>query len=370
MADYHRNTIAGSHSTVDSNGNPITVNFRSLKDDFMNLQNSFPGLAALTVIGKSEQGADIQALRVGKDPTLRILMCGCHHAREWISVEIPYLFAEFLLNKYATDPKVQRVLDSTEIWFVPMVNPDGHENTVLTDRLWRKTFPKKQGRVAVDPNRNYAASTWNLKTKGQYSDDPASDSYRGPSPGYAAEVVVMQNLVRQKQFKGVISYHSAGRFVMYPWAGKTTAPTNPKLDEMATLLKKVIDSKGKTYSKMQSNMLYPTLRSIPPAEGLIPGDMVDFVLENSPDAIVITIELEPDINDPRSFVLPPSEIAPTFDLHRASMLSYLNCCLRAFRGWALTTIQTQPTATPLRQQGSGSQVAVYQTNCSETFQSY
>jgi carboxypeptidase T len=357
MANYHRNVIAGQ---VTVGGVPTT--FRSLKDDFTALQKKAPGIAELTAIRSSEQGEDIHAFRVGKDPSMPVLLCGCHHAREWISVEIPFLFAEFLVNTYSSDKKVQRIVDSTEIWFVPLVNPDGHENSVLKNRLWRKTFPTKPGRVPVDPNRNYNTTTWNLKV-GEFSDTPALDDYRGPKPEYAAEVVAMQKFVRDKKFKGAISYHSHGQFVMFPWAGKAVPPASPKLDQVATTLQTVINSKGTSYDKLQSNGLYPMLRGETPEEGLIPGDFIDFVLETLPDCITLTIELDPPIDDPRGFVLPESEIEPVFDKHRAAMLTYLNC---------MTTINAKPVAKPqnLQKPGIPSPVVVFQPECEKPFLTY
>ncbi len=230
-----------------------------------------------------------------------ILMCGCHHAREWISVEVPFLLAQFLVDNYSKDKKVQRIVDSIELWVVPMVNPDGHEQSVLKNRLWRKNSPTDKTRKSVDLNRNYNTSTWNMKV-GMFSDDPNDFlEYRGPSPGYAKEVIAMQNLIVQKKFKGVVSYHSCGRFVLFPWAGKTLPPPDSKEDEMATSLKTLIDSKGTAknivYTKAQSSTLYQLQLGLNPADALIPGDMLDFVIENLPDCIAITIELEPDIDD-------------------------------------------------------------------------
>src|SRR5258708_7086892 len=118
MANYHRNEIAGSHESVDSDGKSISVDFCSLKDDLGDLRSSIKvpkGVVdmAVTSIGKSEQGADIQAIRIGRDPSMPVLVAGCHHAREWISVEMPFLLADFLIAKYSSDPKVQRIVDGT-----------------------------------------------------------------------------------------------------------------------------------------------------------------------------------------------------------------------------------------------------------------
>ncbi len=68
MANYHRNLIAGDQLTsMKQDGKFVTKSFDSLKDDFAAMQTSLPNIVQATTIGQSEQGADIQALRIGKN---------------------------------------------------------------------------------------------------------------------------------------------------------------------------------------------------------------------------------------------------------------------------------------------------------------
>ena len=82
MANFHRNETAGLQGTSE---------FRSLRDDLADLRAKAPaGVVDQTVIAlpdKSEQGQNIHAMRLGKNPAMPILIAGCHHAREWISAE-------------------------------------------------------------------------------------------------------------------------------------------------------------------------------------------------------------------------------------------------------------------------------------------
>src|SRR5438270_3656550 len=319
MAKYHRNETAGPHESKDADKKTIMVDFASLKDDFAELRGKAPkGIvdAAVTSIGKSEQSADIQAIRIGRDATMPILVAGCHHAREWLSVEIPFLLAKFLLTNYDSDPKVRRIVDGTDIWIVPMVNPDGHEHTVLADRTWRKTFPTDKTRKSVDPNRNYDTAAWHrMKTgHGHFSDTPTSDLYRGPSAGYAKEVIAMQNLITKTKFKGTIDYHTHARFILFPWQGTADPPPDSKQEEIANDLKTIINGKDPTkpYTVCQAGKFYETVFGLSEEQSLIPGGMLDFVLENLPQAIAFTVELEPDMADPRGHVLPDTEIDGVF----------------------------------------------------------
>ena len=149
----------------------------------------------------------------GPGPAPKVLIVGCHHAREWISVEIPYLIAEYLVDKYDDHPdlpadefaapgtakgqaqRIKHLVGNREIWFVPMLNVQGHDHTVTTDRIWRTNrfvteFPKDltivapqfdaYGRwdrdrtitipagtppaIGVDLNRNYNTTHWGEET--------------------------------------------------------------------------------------------------------------------------------------------------------------------------------------------------------------
>jgi carboxypeptidase T len=112
----------------------------SLEQDLRRLAEQYAEIAELHEIGRSVENRPIWALRIGerRDSTRKVAFLGCHHAREWLAVEVPYLLAEHLLENSSSDP-VQRWLQQGEVWVAPMVNPDGHEYTQTpANRLWRK----------------------------------------------------------------------------------------------------------------------------------------------------------------------------------------------------------------------------------------
>jgi Zinc carboxypeptidase len=75
-----------------------------------------------------------------------VVFTGGIHAREWIAVEIVYLLAEYLIKHYQANPQgnyqptIKDLVDHRRIYLIPMVNPDGHYQTVFTDRKWRKNL--------------------------------------------------------------------------------------------------------------------------------------------------------------------------------------------------------------------------------------
>ena len=71
---------------------------------------------------------DANRLRDGKRPA--VLYSSAQHAREWITPgdEPP---AAPLLPSTITDgnPDIREIIDTTELWFVPVANPDGYDFT-------------------------------------------------------------------------------------------------------------------------------------------------------------------------------------------------------------------------------------------------
>jgi carboxypeptidase T len=65
----------------------------TLEDDLRQLAESRPEIAELREIGRSVEERPIWALRIGERRATehKLLFMGCHHAREWVSVEVPYL---------------------------------------------------------------------------------------------------------------------------------------------------------------------------------------------------------------------------------------------------------------------------------------
>ncbi len=112
------------------------------------------------------EGRYIYALKISDNVSIdedepEVLYMGNHHAREIMSVDIPLRFAQYLLANYGTDPDVTAMVNEREIYFVPMVNPDGHVYVELnhsgdSDYWWRKNRRRNyDGSYGVDLNRNY-----------------------------------------------------------------------------------------------------------------------------------------------------------------------------------------------------------------------
>ncbi|MFT2018380.1 M14 family metallopeptidase [Streptomyces sp. 796.1] len=220
------------------------------------------------VIGKSYQGRDIVAIKisdnVGTDEAEpEVLFTAHQHAREHLTVEMAlYLLREFG-DKYGSDARIKKLIDSREIWIVPDVNPDGGEYDIATGsyRSWRKNRQPNAGATGTDLNRN-----WNHKWGccGGSSGSPTSDTYRGPQPESGPEVKVVADFVRSRivggkqQIKTNIDFHTYSQLILWPY-GYTTADTAAGLtqddrDAFATIGRKMAATNG--YTPEQSSDLY------------------------------------------------------------------------------------------------------------------
>src|SRR2546428_1079759 len=72
----------------------------TMEQDLRALAASRPEIVELHQIGSSLEGRPIWALCIGQrsGSARKLLFLGCHHAREWISVEMPYLLANYLVQ--------------------------------------------------------------------------------------------------------------------------------------------------------------------------------------------------------------------------------------------------------------------------------
>lgn len=73
----------------------------TLEQDLRQLAHSQPDIAELREVGRSLENRPIWALRIGerRGSARKVVFLGCHHAREWVAVEVPYLLADYLGRK-------------------------------------------------------------------------------------------------------------------------------------------------------------------------------------------------------------------------------------------------------------------------------
>ncbi|MEU2225674.1 M14 family zinc carboxypeptidase [Streptomyces sp. NPDC018347] len=209
-----------------------------LKEEILRTARDHPGLTKVESIGRTVKGQDILALRLtgnarkspdGSKPA--VLYMSNQHAREWITPEMTRRLMHYYLDHYATDKRVKRIVDSTELWFVLSANPDGYDYTFQdsTTRLWRKNLRDVNGDGVintgdgVDLNRNFAYK-WGYDDEGS-SPNPTSQTYRGPSPASEPETKALDAFEKRVGFRYAINYHSAAELLLYGVGWQVATPT-------------------------------------------------------------------------------------------------------------------------------------------------
>ena len=91
-----------------------------------------PAIAQKFSIGTSYEGRQIWGIKISDNVAVdenepEVFIHGLTHARERASNEMALYIIQMLTNEYDTNSRIKAIVDSREIWIVPMLNPDGAE---------------------------------------------------------------------------------------------------------------------------------------------------------------------------------------------------------------------------------------------------
>ena len=161
----------------------------------------------------------------------QILYTAIHHAREPAGLSQLIYYMWYLLENYDSDPEIQSILDNTELYFVPVINPDGYLYNEKTDPngggFWRKNRFNGHG---VDLNRNYEYFINGDPTNGMWggdgaSSDPNDQTYHGVAPFSEIEAQAMKWFVENHEFVMAFNNHTYGDLLLYPYGYTSNTPT-------------------------------------------------------------------------------------------------------------------------------------------------
>ena len=219
-----------------------------LKKWYHDLASRYPDLIKEETIGQSVLGQPIKAYKVTADARdLRdgtrpvTLFETTQHAREWIATEVGRRLFKYIID-HSRDKEIKKLLNQNELWFIPVVNPDGYDYTFTNkaNRLWRKNLRDVNGdgvidpaHDGVDPNRNWPEK-WNYDLEGS-SDDPSTETYHGSGPASEPEVAASRKLHQRLRPRFMIDYHSFAQLILYPegWQVETPSDDAPLMAALA-----------------------------------------------------------------------------------------------------------------------------------------
>ncbi len=202
--------------------------YNQMVSDLHSLKVMYPDLIQLITIGKSVDGRDIYAVRLGKGQT-EILLSGSQHAREHMTTNLMMEMLETYTTSMHTGTSfagfnTKSVLQNASIWFVPMINPDGvmlvqqgaksakNPQQVLSINKNNPDFSAWKANIrGVDLNRQYPAN-WNRINS---PSAPANKNYKGKTPLSEPEALAMYRFVLSRDFKTLMDYHSSGELIYW-----------------------------------------------------------------------------------------------------------------------------------------------------------
>ena len=211
-----------------------------LNDHFDELRTQYtPIMTDRIIIGESMDGHDIWAFKVSDNPNEdeeepEVLYTGLTHAREPVGMMNLFYFVQLLCENYGTDPELTYLVDNREMWFIPVINPDGYlynesiqPNGGGMHRKNRRDTNCGDGtNRGVDLNRNYGYS-WGANNTGS-SPDPCSTTYRGTEEFSEPETAAVRDFVEDREFMNVLHYHTYSNVLIHPY-GNATLPEEPDL---------------------------------------------------------------------------------------------------------------------------------------------
>lgn len=216
-------------------------------------------------IGTTIEDRPIYMVKISDNPDVteeepRVLYTALHHAREPQSMMQMIYFMYYLLENYGIDPEATYLVNNRELYFIPVVNPDGYEYNRTTNPsgggMWRKNRRNNGSSYGVDLNRNYGPYVyWNAPNGGS-STSPSSDTYRGTAPFSEPEVAAIRDFIAGKSFKNALNYHTYSNLLIYPYGAlEQETPDSLIFREYA---KDMTQFNGYTYGTDQQTVGYST----------------------------------------------------------------------------------------------------------------
>jgi len=244
------------------------------------LDKTYPDIFNYSSLGKTWEGRDIWLVKISDNVTIdeeeaELLFTGGMHGDEKQGYEVLIYTIKAFLENYTSQivnqsytERVRNVINNTEIYLIPMLNPDGvvartRKNARPNNCLFGKTLFR-----GVDINRN-SGYKWEITDKYPFRfrrsfpyfyekvnvRSPIFDfhtlrgegCYRGPYPFSEPESQALKYAVENNNISIYVDYHSASNHVVYGWGWNhdIAYPDEPLMLSIAQNISKLTDYKIK-----------------------------------------------------------------------------------------------------------------------------
>ena len=247
--------------------------FAEMRQEVDSVVAAHPQIARQFVAGRSYQGRDIVGVKISDNVATdenepEVLIIANIHARERLTAEQALDYIGQLTTGYESNSRITNLVNTREIYVMPMVNPDGQVYDMTSDtqpgRMWRKNRQPNPTSTGTDLNRNFAYK-WGCC--GGSSGNGGSETYRGTGAESAPETKVIADFVRSRVVGGkqqigmFLDVHSEAELVLWPfgYTYSNTVPGAMSADEEAahrTIGRELASTNG--FTPEQSSDLYIT----------------------------------------------------------------------------------------------------------------
>lgn len=162
--------------------------YNDLTERLQALVEKYPHIANLSSIGQSVEGRKLWVMRITKDPNEespwkpKFKYVGNMHGDETVSRQVLVYLADYLLAKYGVEPRISELVNNTDIYIMPSMNPDGFERSTEGDCAG--DHGGRGNGKAIDLNRRFP------------------DQFDGPTanPDDVPEVVAVMRWIQENKF--------------------------------------------------------------------------------------------------------------------------------------------------------------------------
>jgi carboxypeptidase D len=142
--------------------NPKYTSNVELPDYLLKLQKDYPQLLEVSSIGSSSDENDLLVVRINRDVKRpRSIMVPMFkyvanmHGDETVGRQLLIWLAEYMVKNYGVDPDVTQLVDTTDIYLMPSMNPDGFGKSREGSCESIQNYYGRYNKNGIDLNRDF-----------------------------------------------------------------------------------------------------------------------------------------------------------------------------------------------------------------------
>lgn len=183
-----------------------------IETELHNIHKAYPAITELTRIGTSVKGRGLWVMKISKNPTVdeiepEFKYISSMHGNEITGRELMVRLIADLVRAYGKDPRITDLIDSTEIYIMPSMNPDG------------AAAARRGNGNNVDLNRDFP-------------DFSTSDNQNTPA-GRQVETQAIMQFQDRRHFSLSANFHGGAEVMNYAW--DTLKDPHPDVDFVKSL---------------------------------------------------------------------------------------------------------------------------------------